>query len=126
VITSRKDWPRELEELVAQSHLSPEEIDSIEVVTNRWDGWFCRLRQTENTSALVTSRWIPIAKSPVAAAAQERFFDRLPNRWSKPAPAGRFFIHPQYSTQEEGDGTAFVGLIDDDQKYVFVWFYFNF
>jgi hypothetical protein len=127
VIVDRKEWPSELEELVAKSKLSPEDIASIEVVRVGWgDGWFCRLRQTPGTTALVTSRWIPIEKSPVGEPAKERFSSYLPNPWRKPAPQGRFYIHPDYNTQEEGNGTAYVGLVDDGGKYVFVWFYFNF
>ena len=127
VIVNRKEWPTELEELVAKSNLSAEEIASIEVVrVGMGDGWCCRLRQTPATSALVTSRWIPIEKSPVGESAKERFFGYLPNPWRKPAPQGRFYIHPDYNTQEEGNGTAYVGLIDDGGKYVYVWFYFNF
>lgn len=127
VIIDRKEWPPELEELVAKSNLTPEDIASIEVVrVGLGAGWFCRLRQTPGTTALVTSQWIPIEKSPVGASAQERFFGYLPNPWRKPAPAGRFYIHREYSTQEEGNGTAYLGLIDEGGEYVFVWFYFNF
>ncbi|MFN0021696.1 MAG: hypothetical protein ACKVP0_25895 [Pirellulaceae bacterium] len=127
VIVDRKEWPPELEELVAKSNLSPADIASLEVVREgMWDGWFCRMRQSPSTATLITSRWIPMEKSPVGKSAKERFFDRLPSPWRKPAPQGRFYIHPDYNTQEEGNGTAYVGLIDDEGKYVFVWFYFNF
>lgn len=127
MIVNRKDWPPELEELVAKSNLPPADIASIEVVRVGWgDGWFCRLRQSPGTTALVTSRWIPIEKSPVGESAKKRFLHYLPNPWRKPPPRGRFYIHPDYNTQEEGNGTAYIGLIDEGGKYVFVWFYFNF
>ncbi len=127
VITDRSEWPPELAELITESHLSTADIGTIEVIhLGMGDGWFCRMRQTPGTTALVTSRWIPIEKSPAGESAQQRFFNWLPQRWSKPTPAGRFYIHPDYSTQEEGNGTAFIGLIDEEGKDVFVWYYFNF
>lgn len=129
LIVSRTDWPRELEELVSSSDLNSEDIGTIEVVRVGWgDGWYCRMRKSPRTVALVMDRWVWAKESPEAELAIEEFASRTPIRWKtrRQPPLSDFYIHPKFNMQEDGNGTAFVGLIDEERDSVFIWFYFNF
>jgi hypothetical protein len=127
-VLDRTEWPSHLVKFIASSNLSAKESDHIEaVLTNGFgDGWFLRMPRSENAERLVTQQWIPIEESEVGDSAAQGFWQRMPKAW-KPQrgdQASKMYIHPRYNPQEDGNGTAFVGLIDDD--YVYVWFYFNF
>jgi hypothetical protein len=128
VVTSRDDWPRELEELIASSELAPDEVESIEVVEVGWaEGWVCRMACTPATVALVTNQWIPVSKTP-AQGREEVFLRTIPTYW-KPRTklaTGSFYAHPNYSTSRDSNGTAYMALIDDEHDKVVIWFYFNF
>jgi hypothetical protein len=92
------------------------------------DGWFCRMERTPGTTSLVKDRWIPIHKSQAAAQAKQGFYNYFPQNWDRYPErlTGRFYVHPQFNMEEDGNGTAHVGLIDDEQNRVYLWLYFNF
>src|SRR5262245_20451524 len=108
IIETRAEWPRELEELVMSARLSPEDIATIEVVRIGWgDGWFCRMRKSPRTVALVIDRWVWAKESPAADVAIAKFTDYMPNRWKsrRTPPLSDFYIHPKFNMDEDGNGT---------------------
>lgn len=126
-LTDRSEWTDSLKDFVESSDLPANEVDAIEaVLVGYGDGWFLRMPRTKNTEKMVTEKWVAVEESPLGASAQEAFWQNIPKAWKQQRgdQAGKIYIHPRYNGDEDGNGTAFMGLIDDD--YVYVWFYFNF
>lgn len=91
------------------------------------------MRKSPPTLDVIPKDWLPAKQSPVGDLALNRLTAYMPPDWfprsrrnGTPRPFGDFFIHPQFNMTEDGNGTAYVALVDHERELVFIWFYFNF
>ena len=128
IITDRNLWPAELKSIVDESDLTSVDIASIEVYDYGIDGWFCRMIATPRSEALINRLWVPIARCRSPMQAAQCFWRYMPGIWKTSTSSQNInlFAHKDFNMDEDGNGTAYVGMHDKDRDLVFIWYHFNF